>query len=365
MPMESVTSQILTYQDIRNGDAIVDDEYGIGSLFTDSHRKAFLANPFLRDESSPLLYLSRVDGQVGGILMLFPCEMLAGDKIVEVQEGSTLEVAERFRHLAIGVDIMFYPLTCGLRDVILYAGISEMALPIYKKMGFKVLEYPRVMQLRNSRSLLMSKGLTGFPLYCLTFLSNSFLRVWRSLSKLVSCKLGRKYEIREMSIIPEWVDDILRKDTHKYMELHNKKWFEWNLHNRLNNNSRNVQRFFAIFDNNNPIGFFMIKERYRAIAGGKLKDVVVGSIVEWGSFDEKRLDESDIYMMASKVFPDDVDIVEYATSDYRTIRRLKMCGFIPHGFAHIIVNDIKKKYPDISDINNWRVRYGYADVILS
>ena len=42
-----------------------------------------------------------------------------------------------------------------------------------------------------------------------------------------------------------------------------------------------------------------------------------------------------------------------------------MCGFIPHGFAHIGLKDKKKAYKDASDINLWRVRYGYADVILT
>lgn len=363
--MESISNQILTYKDVKNGESINDDEYGIGSLFTDSHRKAFLANPFLRDETFPLLYLSRVDGQVGGILMLFPCAILVNGERVEVLEGSTLEVAEKFRHLAIGVDIMLYPLNCGLREVILYAGISEMALPIYKKMGFKVLEYPRAMQLRNSRSLLAAKGLTGLSLNSLTLIFNSFLHIWRTLSIFSSYKLEHKYIVKELSFIPEWVDDIVKNDKHKYMELHNKQWFEWNLYNNLHGRPRDEQRFYAVFDKENPIGFFMIKERYREIAGGKLKKVVVGSLVEWGSLDEKRLNESDIYIMASKHFSDDVDIVEYATSNLQTIKRMKKYGFIPHGYAHIIVNDIKKKYSDISDINNWRVRFGYADVILT
>ena len=149
------------------------------------------------------------------------------------------------------------------------------------------------------------------------------------------------------------------------MEAHDHKWLQWNLDCNFRGLPRDIQSFYIIKKGNEPIGFFMTKERFREKAGGALKNVHIGSIVEWGSKDEKKLGESEIYKMALTTFSADVDIIEAATADNDTVKKMKMCGFIPHGFAHIGLKDKKKAYKDASDINLWRVRYGYADVILT
>lgn len=360
-----VVNQAISYQEIRNGIKIVNDKYKIGSLFTSSHRDTFLSNPNLKDEKSTLLYLSRVDGEIGGIIMLFPCKMSIGDKLIYVQEGSTLEVAEQFRHHALGIDLMLYPLSVKDANVVLLSGISEMALPIYKKIGYKVLEFPRAMQLRKSRSLLCSKGLKGAPLSFLSLFIDIGLNIHRKILSLLIYRLEKRFEVQQVVTVPDWVDDILKNDNHQFKEYHDKAWLEWNLNHNLHGRKHDVQRFYSISYKGKPMGFFMIKERYREVAAGTLKDLIIGSIVEWGSFDESILTESDIYILASRCFGSSVSIVEYATSNQKTIKIMKRHAFIPHGFAHIIVNDLLHQYDGIGDINNWRVRYGYADVILT
>lgn len=44
---------------------------------------------------------------------------------------------------------------------------------------------------------------------------------------------------------------------------------------------------------------------------------------------------------------------------------MKVCGFISHGCANIAFKDKKKQYKDASDINLWRICYGYADALLT
>lgn len=361
---QNISNRIYTYNDIKKGARIINDKYNVGALFTDNHRKTFLSNPKLNDEEDPLLYLALVDGEVGGILMLFPNVLLIDNKKVDILEGSTLEVADEFRHIALGLDLMLFPLSLP-NNIVLYAGISEMALPIYKKIGFTVLEYPRSMQLRKSISLLASKGLKGVLLQVAHGIVDIGLKSIRILSNLFNYRLTKKYSVKEETHVPEWIDEIMYNDTHKYKELHDHEWLEWNLKYNLHGRSRDVQRFYTICKGKEHVGFFMIKERYRGDAGGKLKNVVIGSIVEWGAYDETTLRETDIYKIAMNYFADDVDIVEFATANLETINEMKKFLFIPHGYAHIIFNDLKKQYNDITKIDNWRVRYGYSDVILT
>lgn len=359
-----VTNHAITYKEIEDGKVLENDKYGIGSLFTKYHRETFLANPFLKDHSETLIYLSRVDGEIAGIEMLFPGLLLANNEIIYTQQCSTLEVAKEFRHLGLGIDIMLYPLSYKY-DIIIYAGISAEALPIYKKIGFKVLEFPRYMQLRKSKTLLKSKGFEGLILNITSWIIDKALYLFRGISLLKVKKLEKQFKIKEEREVPQWVDTILLKDNHKYKEYHNQKWMEWNLNYNLHRRSQDTQHFYSIYDGNDPIGFFFLKERFRDVAGGVLRNVKIGSIMEWGSLDDERLSESDIYIFATSKFSDDVDIVEFATNNQETIYVMKRYLFIPHGNAHIIVNDVKKKYGDIGDINNWRIRFGYADVILT
>lgn len=363
--MDDISLQTISYSEVRAGTTIENDCYEIGALFTDSHRAAFLANPNLKDEQQPLLCLSRVDEKVGGILMLYPSAMLVDNERVDTMGASTLEVAEELRHLALGVELMFYPIRNKDNNIVLYAGVSEMALPMYKKIGFRVLEYPRAMQLRKSRSILASKGLSGVPLKVLSWMVDSCLLALRSFSKLFCLRLGKRYSVKEENHVPEWAESMVLRDNHKYKELHDQKWLEWNLKYNLHGRSRDKQRFYSIYDKETPVGFFMIKERFREVAGGVLKNLVVGSIVEWGSYDEQILKESDIYALASKCFEKDVAIVEIASADIKALKKMKKYAYLPHGFSHIIFKDLKRKYSDISNIDNWRVRLGYADVILT
>jgi hypothetical protein len=87
--------------------------------------------------------------------------------------------------------------------------------------------------------------------------------------------------------------------------------------------------------------------------------------MEWGISKESSLTEADLYTMAIKTFSKSVDIIEFATDDINTLRIMKRRGFLPHGYAHIAIKDLKKKYKDSEDMNLWRIRFGYTDVFLT
>ena len=109
----------------------------------------------------------------------------------------------------------------------------------------------------------------------------------------------------------------------------------------------------------------MTKERLKKEARGVLHNITVGSIMEWAVSSNNIIDEKTINLLAMDTFTTGVDIVEFATADKKVIKAMKFLGFIPHGFAHIVIKDLSKRYSDMQDINNWRVRYAYSDVFLT
>jgi len=177
-------------------------------------------------------------------------------------------------------------------------------------------------------------------------------------------RLARKFRIEEVSTIPEWVDGIVLRDGHKYAEYHDHEWLQWNLDHHFFDVPRSRKAFFCVYGEREPLGFYMIKERFKEAAGG-LKDVLVGSLVEWGTRDGKLLSESDLLLLSLRDFSSSVDIVETATTDENVVRAVRKYGFIPHGKSNIVFKDRTKKYTDASDPDLWRVRLGCGDVILT
>ena len=63
--------------------------------------------------------------------------------------------------------------------------------------------------------------------------------------------------------------------------------------------------------------------------------------------------------------PNDIDILELATTDKKLAQRFKHKLFLNRGEANVSVHDIKKQYSDIKQMDLWRLRLGYADVIMA
>lgn len=358
---------LITYKQIRNNTyTIADDPYQIASyVLTPSRITTGINCPFNISEDNCAFFFVNVDGVVAARAQHFGTQFYAGGEIIPSGTASSLETAEPYRSLAIGAEVMLFAITNKEYTTFITSGISEMALPLYKKLRYHVLEFPRIMQLRNGRCILESRGWKGSLLKIGGFLVNIPLKVINKLTEHKGQKLLKDYQIEKVTKVPDWVDDMVLKDGHKYMEAHDHRWLQWNLDFNFRDLSQNIQSFYIIKDSGYPIGFFMTKERFRERVGGALKNVLVGSIVEWGMTNGNKLSEADIYKMAMTTFTPKVDIVETATASPKTVKEMKFCGFIPHGYAHIAFKDKKNQYKDASDIDLWRIRYGYADVILT
>lgn len=364
--MAEILNQIITYKQLIAGNyQIGDDSYGIASYVLTPHRIAALKNcPFNISEDACACFFVNVDDVVAARGQLFGTRLYVEGKIIPSGTGSSLETAKQFRHLALGAEVMLFSSTNDEYETFIASGISDMALPLYRKLRYHILEFPRIMQLRNVYSVLESKGLGGFSLKVVSSLLNFPLKLLLAYSKRKGKKLMKKYQVERVVIVPEWVDGIVLNDGHKYMEVHDHRWLQWNLDYNLRGFPQDIQSFYTIKREGKPVGFFMTKQRFRKEAGG-LKNILVGGIMEWGAINEKELSETDIYKIAQTTFSEDVDIVEAATADPVTVKEMKVCGFVSRGYAHIAFKDKKKQYKDASDINLWRVRYGYADVLLT
>lgn len=363
----NIKTVLVTYKQIIDGHYDVgNDYYDIASyVLTPSRIAAGINCPFNFSDDNCAFFFINVDGVVAARAQFFGTQFYADGEILPSGSGSSLKTAEQYRNQAVGAEVMLFAAMNKEYTTFIASGISDMALPLYRKLRYHILKFPRIMQLRNVRSVLESKGLNGFFLRATSTFVNFLLRIFLVFSEYEGRKLLKRFQVEKVETVPDWVDNMVFHEGHKYMEAHDHRWFQWNLDFNFRGSPQNIQSFFIVKESGFPIGFFMTKERYREKAGGTLRNVFIGSIVEWGVAADSSLSEVDMYKMALTTFTSKVDIVETATANLSTVKKMRLYGFIPYGYAHIALKDKLKKYKDASDINLWRIRYGYADVILT
>ena len=358
-----ITNQFVTYQEVLDGDIIENDPYQL-TRTSDEKKRTFLSNPNLTDYTQKMYILKRVDGVVGGFRISYPTKFKAGNEIFNSVGGCSLTVKEEFRHLGIGADILLYSTMNKEDKYLLYAGISEMALPMYKKLRFNIFKYPSIWQPRNTRFLFQTKGCKGFALSSLSFLGNCILKPFLLYVDIKSRQSRKGFRIEQLNAAPEWITSMTLNDGHKYTEVHDKAWFDWTLNNIFHAYPENVTKLFGIYKGEIPVGFFMTKERLNHFEEKHIDRLIFGSVVEWGTADEKTLSEKQIIKMALNTFSKNVDIVTYASTNEDAIKYLKRLGFVHHGFANVVFKDKTKSLSDVGDVKQWRIRSSFSDVIF-
>lgn len=359
--MQKIEQIDISFKQLREGNYILpDDRHGIASyLLTNARIKSQLTDPFIEDEDQTAISLMIVDGIIEGRNTSYPIKVILDGKEFYACSGSGLMVTKECRHLALGMELFMQFAKHKKYKFSIGASISDMALPLYRKLHFHILEYPQLILLRNAHSILATKHL-GW----LSGLVNVPIKLFSKYEIYKANKIAKNYDIYRETIIPKWVDKFTLNDGHKYCEYHDQKWMQWTIDNQLHEDKRNETQFYGIYKNGNPVGFYITKERFRDEAGGVLKNFMLGVVLEWGSYDESKLSETDILSLTLLTFSKSIEIIQTATSNVDTIRAAKKLGFIRHGYGHIGFKDNTKTYNDASDINLWRIRFGCTDINL-
>lgn len=347
--------RIIRYKDIQLLDQL-SDTFGIISFQRLQREKIFKSNPDY-DPQLTYLFLIIYKDQVVGRTYYFRTKIKIGDQILPAITGSAFEVAEPYRKYAFGADIILNKDYGGSFSFHLAAGIAPMALEMHKKLKFKIFAIPQYRLFHNARAYLAHKGVRSKLLDLSTSIIN---KVWnRKLEKFG--KPNDKFVTKELTVVPEWVDDISLNDGHKYMEVHDHKWLQWQLMGSFAGTPGDYRKFFGIYLKDEPIGFFMTK---RTVTLEKI-DMSDGYIVEWGTKDQNLLSEVEIYKQALPTFGMGVSDIIFGSVDPNTQKEMKQLGFKRVNDEHIAVKTRDKSLKDISDPDLWRLRIGYTDTIFS
>ena len=247
-------------------------------------------------------------------------------------------------------------------EFVVLADISAEGMACYHAFRFMDFALPKMIQPHTSRFILQNFGLSGWTLNAICRCVDCFLKPYIACSNYFLTKFCRRYDVVKMEKVPEWVDDMVMNDGHKYMEIHDHKWMQWCLDNSYSSSKTHKKMFFAILGKEKkPLGFFIIYEKTIDIPSRHIKDMCQGTLMEWGSYDEKQLTELDITKIAMATFPDGLSMIQFATMNEKVLKKMKKYGFMHHNYHHVVFKDMTKKLKDAGDANLWRLRFGYAD----
>lgn len=327
----------LTFADLKQGSyGTASDPEQILHSGIALYRSALLENPYSNnDDNKHAMCLAIVDGKIVGRFMLFRSILKVGEKTLPIQTSGGLIVSERYRGFGIGTGLIRITEKNEFHCAALF---SRSAYNIRKKSDV-MLEIPQYVKIQYQGI----KKVLDIPITIKLYL------------------LKRRFDVKRLSVVPEWAGTMVTTDLHKYMELHNTKWLQWALDHTSTGNEFDHQSFFAVYDKkDNPIGFFMTKTRSVNKDGGQF---IKANLIEWASSDLEVLDELDMNIFALNTCDSSVSRFWTISEKTQTGRVLKRYSFKRRGwFAMSIKKD--KRFDDIDDMSRWRIRYGCYNTTL-
>lgn len=358
-----IEEQVISHAQVEKGFVLENDPYSIGSLcFGKGRVNTFLSNPNLQDKNVPLIVFERVDGMIMGREMYFPTKMKNGDHVIPSFASSSLFVTEEGRKYMLGASLIMYQIHNMENTVLLYGGMTQMAVDLYKKLSFVVFDVPTLWQIRNANPILQYYRFKGALLSISNMICNVFLGFFHSICRVVYCISNKRFEVVKLMETPDWVEKIIKDDGHKYSEYHSKEWFNWVINNNFYGKKNDTQGLYGIYQKGTPLGFVLITEREGTNTERKINKINYGTIREWGTVDESILSEFQIYRIALALFSQKVDIVSISTLDCKVKNKLYKYGFLNHGSYNIAFRPVGMKLDKDSElITNWRIRASYSD----
>lgn len=326
-------------------------------------------NPFKDKEIIPTKINALLDKTTIGSIICFPIILTVYNKQFTCNGGSSLYVNPQYRGYGIGTKLSIKRLNISTNKISLAAGLSHMSLPIYKKLGCTVFYPERYAIIVNSR-ILFSRWLKGFLLKTISNLANIIFRIPIYKNSIRVKYLSKNFSTINVKRATPEIEKIFNADSHPFKELHNTSWFNWHLNNSFSDNPQSCQNLYFVKKGKDIIGFFMTKIRFKENAAqGKLRNLLVGTIIEWGSINQSIITDKDLCTLAIDKLSKCVDIIDIITDNKDTISHLKKIGCKRNGNGNFAVyvgeNSPLMQYPEYKNQKNWRIRPATSDNGLS
>lgn len=317
-------------------------------------------NPYHNDSLTSGVIEGLVDGVIGGQVYIFPTLLCLKKEFVIGVSGTTLSVSKEYRKYEFGITI---PETMvNSAPACLIAGVSKEAQPVYRYLGMKFFDMSRYVFIVNSH-FIVEKKIQGVLGKIISLIIDTGLHaIYRTFQFFFKLKYGgfNVVERKIDEIDYEGIKNIMDADKHPYREEHDKRWIKWvmNYHDTY---KESQQHFYEVYKNDKLVGFFLNKNKFRPLMNGRYKNVVYGTILEWGSIDQNVLSDADLCVMAFSRFGMQTDAIAMICNEDHFFNKIPKWARKKMGNLNYAVKLDKEKYPDFKEEKNWRIRPAGGD----
>lgn len=368
-------SQATAVHVVRKGDLITglernwDDPYEISPL-TPEKRAALLANPLSQDDGDPVQLIGTRGRLVVGRMDLLVGQFHLRQEVIPTLWTSAYYVPEDFRTTLIGV--MLIRELQRLSPTVSVCGVSQMALPVFKKLKWSHFRLPRHVIVLRSRPVVERWLGTHTGTAALSKMVDVPLRLQRALWGASTDRrlAGLRCE-RVPRMGPELDEDLRAMADGKVHPHRSAAWINWLLEHRFNDDPSVRKALYYVSERRRRVvGYFILKSRFHPTASQHgFRSLTLGSLGDWMILDPACLRLEQIVLLAVRALMQwNPDAIELCLESKKTLTWLRRWGFPRVGELNILVRAASKsllRAAHLREQTAWRLRPAEGDNLFS
>ena len=327
-------------------------------------------NPLGLLDDDPIQIVALVDDILIGRIDIIKGRINIGNDVEPILWLSHWVTSPLFRHTGVGIFLMLRLQSMGIS--LGGCNVSQIAYPLYKKLGWIELALPRFILIQNCRSPMNRYLGTKFWVNILIKILNSFFIAQTTIIGLAVKIKYRKFQVRVTKEIPDDLNTLLlQRNQNEISFYRSKEWLRWLLDEKIVNNEKISKEIFLIYDNKNMIiGYFLIKKKLYQTASQKgFKSIELASLQDWNVFNRSVLSDFGLVMISVKemvkLHPDAIEICSH---EKKINWLLRLIGSIPMGKISIFLKPntkAKNKLNATHKLSSWNIRPAEGDNFFS
>ena len=116
-------------------------------------------------------------------------------------------------------------------------------------------------------------------------------------------------------------------------------WVNWLLHSGKQDSRRENRLYYAKDKHGTAVGYFILQWARVALLAGRFKDVLIGTIKDWGTFDPSRADRHTVTLLGiQELLTHRADVYILTLSDAGLDSELRAVGARPRSAMRVVLH---------------------------
>ena len=348
----SLTLRTVSRADLRNG-----------GHFSGRYRDFLLNHPLAGPDEEPLQIVAMVGDQQVGKITRIPGRLVIDGEHQTMGWGAGLYVDPEYRSTGAGALLLLR--FQSLEPLAAVVGVSHAARPLYAKLGWSTLPMQRYVLLRRSRSVLEKLLHPHMAMVAKPFV-DSALWCYGQVIKVILKLRGQGYHTKQVDALPPDLERHFHNTQKPVVCFRSTGWVNHTLA-AFPHSEEDRQELRLVLDRSGQVvGYFAVTIRLHESASATgFRNLRLGSVKDWMSFDAERIDDASIVLLAvGSLLDQKIDAIEVCAPDSAVGSKLRQLGVVRRGELLMIYKASSSNplaNPSYADSTKWWFRPGDGD----